>query len=292
MAAGEGKHIKGLLDRGDVAAFVLRMWDKKEKTGEDEQFEEFLQESLKDKTAKDLTNASWVNHLHYIEKNATFRDVLAALSSGGVHSVPVLSSPSGFLRGRTLSRLIAQADVISFVSNNLERFDKLLDIKIGGHVGTYPAICISEATKTIDAFRTMLKLRVSAVGVVTEDNTLVGSISIKEIGYLVTSGKSGKQLAGTVKVFLEATKDLRGRPTKEVVTCNKTTPVRDAITAIHQNSVNSIYVVTPDGKPYGVVTLTDLCRFLFMLESHIQFVGSTAHKKEGFISGRTKKERL
>jgi CBS domain-containing protein len=85
------------------------------------------------------------------------------------------------------------------VASHLDDFGPALDVSILGVVGTYPAQCISESTKTIDAFRDMVAKKVSALGVLNEEGRLVGNISIRDIGFVVTS-HPGAELATTVKV--------------------------------------------------------------------------------------------
>lgn len=225
-----------------------------------------------------------MNECHPLGENATFKDVLKALSQPGVHRVPMLGR-GGLLNlraKRPLARFLTQTDVvcchllffyccspdltseqIRFVATNLDYFGSSLDATILGTVGSYPAYCIPDSTKTIEAFRDMVSKQVTALGVLDEHGKLVGNISVRDIGHVVTS-KPGAELNATVKEFLADLRASTNTP-RAVVTCGNGDTVRSVITKINSNRIHRVYVLDAAGRPCGLVSLSDICRFLLSI---------------------------
>jgi CBS domain-containing protein len=263
-----------------VCAFVVKLWDENPEASS-VKFDSLFESALKDRTASDVMNYSKMNDCHFLSERATFKDVLKTLSLPGVHRVP-MTEKGGILSQskskRKLARFITQTDVIRFVSSHLDDFGTALDVSILGNLGTYPAQCVPDSTKTIDAFRDMASKKITALGVLDAEGKLSGNISIRDIGFVVTS-HPGTELATTVKEFLEELRS-RGDTLKAPVTCGNNDTVRSVITKINSNRVHRVYILDGANLPCGVVSLSDICRFLLSIPAEKFPKGHGEHHKE------------
>jgi len=281
MNPDHGDRVVGLLDRVDVCAYAIHMWD--ELGSEPEKFDEVFASTLESKTAEAVMNFSKMNDCYTLGEHATFKDVLKVLSHTGTRRVPMLAR-GGILdrkAKRPLARFITQTDVIRFVATNLDLFEDVLDVPIAGSLGTFPAHCVLASSHTIDAFKEMLDRRVSALGVVDDNHVLVGNISIRDIVVPLTSGRAAEILKGTVADFLVHIR-AAGAP-RAPITVFMGDSVHHVITLLNSNSVHRAYIIGEGGRPSGIITLSDICRFLL---TH----PVTVHKKESFAAHKEVKE--
>jgi len=109
-----------------------------------------------------------------------------------------------------------------------------------------------------EAQRMMLEHTIRQIPVVSEDGTLLGIVSDRDIRAAVLP-------AGLVPGFTsgEAEKFLKGTPvervmTRNVVTATTTDTLEDAIVLLHDFRVNALPVVDDAGKVTGIITRTDV----------------------------------
>jgi len=255
------QRLVGLLDLVDVAAYVVKLWDDNPDASS-VKFDKLFEQSLKDKKAGDVMNYSKMNDCHFLSEKATFKDVLKTLSLPGVHRVPMMSR-HGLLNRKSkrhLSRFLTQSDVLRFVATHLDDFGAALDETILGSVGSYPAHCVHHSTKTVDAFREMLNKKITGIGVIDSNRNLIGHLSMRDIGYVVTH-HPGAELALPLKDFLRELRE-SGQGPKNVISCGNADSVRSVITKLNSNRIHRIYVIDAASRPCGVVSLSDICQFL------------------------------
>jgi predicted transcriptional regulator len=128
-----------------------------------------------------------------------------------------------------------------------------------GTIGTYPAHTVADDCKTIDTFRELLAKKITGIGVVDKNGKLVGNISARDIGHVVTSNP-GAELNSPVGEFLSELRSA-GETHDAAITCVGTDSVRAVILKIAENKIHRIYV-EDGGVPIGVISLSDICRFL------------------------------
>jgi CBS domain-containing protein len=207
-----------------------------------------------------------MNNLHYLSEKATFRDVLKTLSLPGVRRVPMMSRKLfRDVSKRPMARFITQSDVIHFVANNLSDFGSGLDLKVHSNIGTYPVTCVQETIRTIDAFREMLNQKVTGLAVVDITGNLVGNLSIRDIGYAVTASP-GTELNMDLRSFLSALK--ANGYNSDFVFCKTHDTIAHAITELSKSRTHRMYVMDDANKPCGVITLSDICKFLLQLPAY------------------------
>jgi len=252
--------LEGLIDLVDICAFVVKLWDTHQEVNSIK-FEKLFWESLRWKTAGDVMNYSKMNDCHFLTEKATFKDVLRTLSLPGVHRVPIMGRGGLFdvHAKRPLKRFLTQSDLIRFAALHLSDFGSTLDRPVYTAVGTYPAVCVSRECRTIDAWREMLLRKISSLGVKGDDGKLIGEITVHDIGYVVTA-KPGVELTSPVERFLQdiTTSGDRGR----AVTRKKSDSVRKVISSMYKYHVHCVYIIDGDDEVLGVVSLSDICRFL------------------------------
>jgi CBS domain-containing protein len=258
--------VVGLLDMVDITAFVIQLWGEKKKM-KDVNFAQFLEFALADKAAKDVMNFSKLNNCVTLKEHSTFKDVLKVLSKHGTRRVPMLARGGYFdvKHKRPLARFLTQTDVIRFVATNENVFGASLDVSVGGCVGTYPAYCVYSTVKTIDAFQEMIERGVSAVGVCDPSSQLIGNLSVRDIVNIIHSTPSFS-FTSTVGEFIAMEQLPENRP-EHALTCHKGDSVRSVLETMNTHGIHRVYVIDEDDFPSGVISLTDLCRFLLTITS-------------------------
>jgi len=259
------RRLAGLLDLVDIATFVIDLWDEKPEGIPSVTFDALFALSLMHKTAEDIMNYSKMNDCHYLSEKATFKDILKTLSLPGVRRVPMMGPRQGLfspMSKRHLARFLTQTDILRFVATHLDCFGPALDHPVLGSVGTYPAPCVHESVKTIEAFREMISKKVTGIGVLDDDGKLIGELNIRDIGYIVTVTPY-VELNSTIKEFLEQLR--KTEDDSKTITCGTNDSVHSAITKINDNRSHRIYVLDSNNKPIGVISLSDICQFLHQL---------------------------
>jgi len=257
--------IVGLLDMVDITAFIVHHWDK---AAMGEKFNQVVESSLRHKTAKDMMNYSRQNNCVTLRENATFKDVLKVLSKEKVRHIPILAKGSIFELESKLSlcRFLTKIDVLQFVATHWEDFGSSLDVTITGRLGTYPVNCVDMNCLTIDAFRKMTELEISAVGVKDERGLLKGNLSAREIGTVLHSTPTFDLTTCTVGEFLKLEQLPANRP-KGPITCCLGEKVHRVITTMNKHRIHRVYVVDNYESPIGVISLSDICKFLLTITS-------------------------
>jgi len=259
----------GLVDLIDIAAYVLDMWDSQSRYDNaavsSVTFDLLFNNMINNKTVSDFMNFSKMNDCHYLSENATFKDVLKTLSQPGVRRVPMMGSKHGLfnpLSKRPLERFLTQTDVLHFVAQNMHHFGSALEQSVINKVGTYPALCVHQSMKTVEAFRLLISNKVTGMGVIDDDKNLIGELSIRDFGYVVTT-KPGTELSSTVADFIAHLRE--SNVESKVLTCGPKDSVGSVIQKIESNRSHRIYVINSENKPCGVISLSDICLFLLQL---------------------------
>jgi len=147
----------------------------------------------------------------------------------------------------------------------LDYFSYLLDSSIKESRicnGNHPYL-ISDKKLVIDAFREICRHQVYAVGVTNEQGKFIGNISVRDIRFAMS--KPQETLQKSVKDFLELVSNQEGADTayhSSLVNISNEQTVREAILLMKNCGIHNIWILGNNGEPTGVISITDICRFL------------------------------
>lgn len=202
-----------------------------------------------------------------LSESTTFKDVMKALCKPGVHRVPMMGKAKlmqeilGQKEKRPLERFLTQSDLLHFVATHIDDFGSSVDKTIEGNLGTRPVFCVQATVKAIDAFRELVKHKVSALGVLDDDGILVGNISVRDIRHIVKH-TPGAELNYPLDEFATQIRKSNPEIPKDIIACRETDTVRSIILKLDTNRIHRIYIVDAEQKPLGVISLGDIFQYL------------------------------
>jgi len=173
-----------------------------------------------------------------------------------VHRVAVMDDND------SLMGVITQSLLLRAIQNDLGRMAGLSDI-------TARSMRMTEVSKLItvpynstafDAFMKMHKECLSSLTVVSETGSIVENLSATDIKGALPDFK---RLQLPVKDYLPTTRDLvLGRNRHGLVMCDLGSSLMALLATINEAKVHRIYVADEQGRPVGVISLTDICHSL------------------------------
>mmetsp|Transcript_5221 Transcript_5221/g.14018 ORF Transcript_5221/g.14018 Transcript_5221/m.14018 type:complete len:322 (+) Transcript_5221:32-997(+) len=200
--------------------------------------------------------------IHILRPEQPLKDAVELFGSG-IHRCSVVDSNSavkGVLSQSLALRYIAQhlIELKDVVGKPISSFDAL---------GAKPAIYIESRRNVIEGMELMYKHKLSAVAVVDNAGKLSGNLSLSDIKYVFRT-RSYQMLWYTVASFVKL---LREKMSLEQNAGMDTFPFFDitrdkslnlAIQKIVATRVHHLWIVNQEGKPTGVISITDVMRCL------------------------------
>lgn len=192
-----------------------------------------------------------------------------------------------------MTNIVSQSDVLRFVHGAVERGElgAALNVSLSSvglvasdppppvePAGAAPPVpmvaCVAGSTPAIDAFGSMLRLGVSALGVVDDRGALAANLSASDVR-CVLPDRWGV-LALPVLRFLErsgwggdashhggcAARGGGATSTRGAIAVGRHAMLRDAIRALVKHRIHHVFVVDDINRPVGIVTTTDILRLL------------------------------
>jgi len=181
-------------------------------------------------------------------ETATLLEVMPNLSLA-THRMPIINATSNVVG------ILSQSDILEFVRRKLD--DKsddqvnTLGRKLVADL-SYPTkvVSISNNSTLLTAFEMLSTNRLNGIAVVNQHGVLVGNVSASD--FKGVSQNNFVNMGITLQQYIT---------TKPYVVTTKDT-FASTVRMMSNNVLNRVYVVTADMKPVGVITLTDMMKFL------------------------------
>jgi len=196
-----------------------------------------------------LVNISRSNPFQTVTLDATLMDVVNILAEE-VHRV-------GVTDGGRLINVVSQSDIVSFLTTH--------GVYIGSSIGKPIAqaglpplgvVSVGDDLNIVDCLKFMVEHKLSAVPVVDKNGRMVANFSATDLLGLNESNFSLLQLS--VKKFLFS---VHGFP-KPPVVCTTADTVEAVLLKLEVHKVHRVYIVDNSMRPTGVISMTDIMRFL------------------------------
>jgi len=201
-------------------------------------------------SCKDLADASHRNPWVTVGESASVQTAIERMSKDGLHRLAVLASDS------QLSDILTQSSIIRYLNSNvgeLPNADQTLEeLKLGNsNVHTVPM-----DRSAYHAFKKIIELNVSGLGVTDADGKLVANISatdIKKFGY---DNYLLSNMFLTLDKFLVLDKE-NGAEVPPVITVSSNDTLRTLLNRFAESRVHRLYI--KDGEELkGVVAMGDV----------------------------------
>jgi len=201
-------------------------------------------------SCKELADASHRNPFVAIDLLASVQHAINRMTSGSLHRMAVLDSDG------QLSDILTQSSIIRYLYNNVDQLDNadksLEELKVGReNVHTVPM-----DRSAYHAFKQMIELGVSGLGVTDSDGKLVANISatdIKKFGY---DNYLLSNMFLTLDKFLVLDKE-SGAEVPPVITVSSSDTLRTLLQRFSETRVHRLYI--QDGEEHkGVISMGDV----------------------------------
>jgi len=275
----EKREYIGFIDLIDIVLYLVEILDnqknnlgKVEQTFSEEQdFYTLLEQVEKfDLTVTDaIAGISKRNPMCPIRRKATVLEACRIFANTHVHKLPILSSPWH------LAHVLSQLDVIQWLSENEEKLPNFGKQTLKEtEIGIKPVISVSLSTSAKDAFKEIVKQKISAVAVVDSNGVLVANFSAKDIKKIEEDALFTR-VQKNIKEYLTLTKP-HEKPIQlpAPIYCTLDSTLFQAIQALAKHRIHRVYVVNHKSQPVGVISLIDV------IMEFIKYCEANLHKTE------------
>lgn len=169
-----------------------------------------------------------------------------------VHRVAIFNSV-----GR-IKNIISQSDVIRFLASKVAFFGPLRHQTVEQLGFLSEVVCVPETLSTLETLRLMYSKKLTGVGIVDEAGKLVSNFSVSDLRGIVK--EDFLRLEMPVRAFTRLAKLHQYRRTisEAVTTVSASTTLEELLDLFSKTGYHRLYSVSEDGKPNGVITLTDI----------------------------------
>jgi CBS domain-containing protein len=240
--------IHGMVDMIDIVAFIAAKDAEQGNSFGRPEFDIPSAFTSSPFTIKDLVDYSKNDPLVPLSRECPLQTLCKTFALG-IHRVPIVGdagTPFGLVSQSALNQWLVQSENWQILQNTPLATSSLLDLGM-----LKIPLKIREDRPVLEAVRVLAESKHNSLPIVNEEDELVGSFSCGDLRSL--SVNDFNRLREPLSKFLKLSCiwPVTAEPTDSVATCM----ARLAAERIHQ-----LWVIGTDGKPVGVVTLTDVMR--------------------------------
>eukprot|EP01117_Protostelium_nocturnum_P008070 TRINITY_DN2875_c0_g1_i1.p1 TRINITY_DN2875_c0_g1~~TRINITY_DN2875_c0_g1_i1.p1 ORF type:complete len:437 (+),score=160.02 TRINITY_DN2875_c0_g1_i1:45-1355(+) len=180
------------------------------------------------------------------------------LAKGRVSRVAVVDGH----RTRHLLNVVTQSQVVKMIAQNITLLGAKAKKKVKDMDLVRKVIEVKEMDNAIEAFKKMRAENIPGVAVTDETGRLVGNISLKDLKAVDLDGKWLQRMFTPCTDFLISIDKQfpnTNRPSRSVVVRNEDT-LDAVIEKLTVQNIHRVYVIDPEGKPVGIVSVGDVLR--------------------------------
>jgi len=205
--------------------------------------------------ALQLTNMSQWNPCYSVFPETTLSEVLSAFAQG-LHRVAVKDPLTQLVTG-----VFTQGDLLRFMNMRgltaMPAFKQSISTAGLHQLGVMKKTWLAQDTLAlIDVFKHMKEKKVSGVPVVDKEGRIITNFSATDL--LLLEEDTFPNITLPVLDFLRSVNGALKPP----VTCTVDDTVENIILKMIARDVHRVYIVNSDFQPIGVITMTDVCRYL------------------------------
>jgi len=254
----EGKYI-GFLDIRDLVSFCVFIHDNNLEAESLLDIVNFGAKMFKHATdGVTLPYLARRNPVHAVKHTASLQDVVEILVKG-IRRVPVINET-----GKVIN-IVSQSSIIQFVNKHLGDIRPLFEEKIEElNVGSAPVLTVTKETRAIDVFRMMDHHMRSGVAVVDASGSLLGYTSGPDLKLFIQTPSLGV-LQLPIMTFLSQIRSQSIDISTPVTTCSLHEPGTILIGKLVATRSHRVFVVTSDYRPFKVISIVDLLRYILDL---------------------------
>jgi len=122
---------------------------------------------------------------------------------------------------------------------------------------------VKSTATTIEALKVLSKARVSGIPILGEQGEVVNVLSVRDLRFLSSVKYADRTLTMPIGEYLEEVRaDSNYMAPRTVAICGMNDSMRSVITKMNGLKIHRLVVVAHDNIPVGVISLTDVLRFI------------------------------
>jgi len=248
----------GFVDMFDVLSYLIHSWDAAMSSNQehpqmllhslfllDNQFLHHPIADLPDCSDNDLFAA-------VVEEECASR--LLRLYALGVHRVALIN-----MQGEVRT-VVSQSDLIRFLNNSKQLLGETVNKSIRelGLIRENDLKVVSSEQPTIEAFKMLASLNISAAPIVNSQGSLVGTLSVSDLRALRKDPLS---------VLLQPVRDFKelGEGNTINVVCSPHDTLSDVLAILAGTQVHRVWVTNNSNEPVSIISLTNVCELIATL---------------------------
>jgi len=162
--------------------------------------------------------------------------------------------------GKTIVNYITQSDAVEFIFKNKMLGPAASKTVESLNVATKNVITVKQTEMVIEAFKKMVLEKVSGVGVVDDDNKLVGCISAHDIRAVTSSGELLEHLYQPYDQYRAIMNTLKVPTKAHVIKASASTTLQGVLEIILKEKVHRVFLADSTDHPTGIISLADILR--------------------------------
>eukprot|EP01112_Ceratiomyxa_fruticulosa_P008294 TRINITY_DN2147_c0_g1_i4.p1 TRINITY_DN2147_c0_g1~~TRINITY_DN2147_c0_g1_i4.p1 ORF type:complete len:315 (+),score=46.60 TRINITY_DN2147_c0_g1_i4:441-1385(+) len=249
----------GLVDMLDLVTFIVETVDCVESLSSD--YSKFLEKDdlFKRNSAKDIADLSKRNRMVPVPLGASLLEAMETMTRNSVQRIPIMevNQKGDFVK---IHSILTESNVLSFLAKSAPKLDSWFNKplkELGFH--TKKVISIDVNRPAIEAFRLMVKFRVSGIPILDSEGKVLANISARDLRAIANDQKMFHYLFLDVGDLV--THIRLSEPTAKTVhpsiSCSFDDSLSKVIAKLSAAHIHRIYV-TENRLPCSVVSLHDI----------------------------------
>jgi len=198
-----------------------------------------------------ITNYSKRESLPVVRMNTTLPQLLSVLSTS--HRVVVCE-------GKNLQNYITQSDAVEFIHKRNLLGPTAKQTVDALQLATKKVVTINDTELVIEAFKKMVTEKVSGVGVVNDQNKLVGCVTAHDIRAITSTGELLEHLYETYSKYRDIMQTLKVPTKPQIIRANSSTTLEGVVNTIVKEKVHRVFLTDNNDQVSGVISLSDVLR--------------------------------
>jgi len=162
--------------------------------------------------------------------------------------------------GKTIVNYITQSDAVEFLYKNKMLGPSASKTVETLQLATKDVITVKQSELVVEAFKKMTIEKVGGVGVVDDQNQLVGCISAHDIRAVTSSGELLEHLYQPYEPYREIMFTLKVPTKAHVVKATAETTLEGVVTTLLNEKVHRVFLTDKMEHPTGIISLADVLR--------------------------------
>jgi len=265
----ENNKFIGVLDLRDTVKFALQSYKKSQDNGSTNNNNNDDSNANKNKalqwlamspqiTTQSLKYLSRMRQFKTVYNNESLKDLMILLAKGA-HIVGVINKADNKLvtiltQGQLFQQIYKVWGKSVKANIQLSKLQKYKYI-------TSPVKCIKNTSKAYDAFETMSQLNLSGLAVINDEGKIIHNTSATDIKLWLIASNT---LDETIEQFLISIRKLSLTEKYPITVCNLSDTFGRGMAKLQATKYHRLWIVDTNGKPVGVLALTDIFKFLVL----------------------------